>query len=73
MRKPFIILIVAAAFFSSCHRYHDYSNTGWSDRELPEWEDLTVNSINTVRPHASMVSHLTMPRLLRPDGENLQV
>ena len=57
MRKPFIILIVAAAFFSSCHRYHDYSNTGWSDRELPEWEDLTVNSINTVRPHASMVSH----------------
>jgi len=57
MCKQFILLIVAAAFFSSCQRYHDYSNTKWSDREIPEWEDLTVNCINTVRPHASIVSH----------------
>jgi beta-galactosidase len=56
MRKSFILLTVAAAMLSSCHQYHDYSQTEWNDKDLPEWEDLTVNSINTVRPHASMVS-----------------
>jgi len=48
---------MAAALLSSCHRYHDYSNTEWKDKDLPEWEDLTINTINTVDPHASIVSH----------------
>ena len=50
-------MIVAAALLSSCRKYHDYSKTEWTEKDLPEWEDLTVNTINTVTPHASMVSH----------------
>jgi len=57
MRKSLLLLTVAAAVLSSCHRYHDYSNTEWNDKDLPEWEDLTVNTVNTVEPHASIVSH----------------
>lgn len=57
MRKSFILLAMAAAILGSCHQYHDYSNVEWNDRELPEWEDLEINHINTVRPHATMVSH----------------
>lgn len=57
MRKSFVLLTVAAVILSSCHRYHDYSNTEWQDNDLPEWEDLSVNTVNTVEPHASMISH----------------
>lgn len=56
MRKSLLLLTVAVAVLSSCHRYHDYSKTEWNDKDLPEWEDLTVNTVNTVVPHASIVS-----------------
>jgi len=54
-------MIVAAALLSSCRKYHDYSKTEWTEKDLPEWEDLAVNTINTVTPHASMVSHPDLP------------
>jgi beta-galactosidase len=57
MRKYLVVIAVASALLRSCRSYHDYSNTEWKDKDLPEWEDLTVNTINTVAPHASMVSH----------------
>ncbi len=57
MRKICLLLLVATAVLSSCRRYHDYSNTEWKDKDLPEWEDLAVNTINTVTPHATIISH----------------
>lgn len=57
MRKYFVIISLAAVMLGSCRSYHDYSNTEWKDKALPEWEDLTVNTINTVTPHATIVSH----------------
>ena len=57
MRKYLFVIAVASALLGSCRSYHDYSSTEWKDKDLPEWEDLTVNTINTVAPHASMVSH----------------
>ncbi|MCU0458315.1 MAG: DUF4981 domain-containing protein [Bacteroidales bacterium] len=66
MRKSFIFLTVAAAILSSCHRYHDYSDVEWNEKELPEWEDLGANHINTVKPHASMVSHPDNASALMP-------
>jgi len=57
MRKSLLLLTVAAAVLSSCHSYHDYSKTEWNDKDLPEWEDLAINTVNTVEPHASIVSH----------------
>jgi beta-galactosidase len=57
MRNFLIALTLAAACLSSCRQYHDYSDTEWHDKDLPEWEDLEVNTLNTVSPHASMVSH----------------
>jgi len=50
-------MILATVLLSSCQKYHDYSNAEWTEKELPEWEDLSVNTVNTVLPHASMVSH----------------
>ena len=50
-------MILATVLLSSCQKYHDYSNAVWTEKELPEWEDLSVNTVNTVLPHASMVSH----------------
>lgn len=57
MRKYFFIISLAAVMLGSCRSYHDYSNTEWKDKAFPEWEDLTVNTINTVTPHATIVSH----------------
>lgn len=57
MRNSLLLMTLAAVLLSSCHRYHDYSKTEWTEKDLPEWEDLTVNTINTVTPHATMVSY----------------
>jgi len=57
MRKYLVVIAVASALLGSCRNYHDYSNTEWKDKDLPEWEDLTVNTLNTETPHATMVSH----------------
>ncbi len=57
MRNSLLLMTLAALLLSSCQGYHDYSKTEWTEKDLPEWEDLTVNTINTVTPHASMVSH----------------
>ncbi len=57
MSRAFVMIAAMAIISVSCHRYHDYSNTPWSDKALPEWEDPSVNTINTERPHATMVSH----------------
>ncbi len=57
MRKSLLFLALAVAILSSCRRYHDYSKTEWKEKDLPEWEDLSINTVNTVAPHASIVSH----------------
>jgi beta-galactosidase len=57
MRKYLVIIAMASVLLGSCRSYHDYSNTEWKDKDLPEWEDLTVNTLNTETPHATMVSH----------------
>ncbi len=62
MRKLSLLLAAVILIAGSCSHYHDYSNTEWSDKELSEWEDLTLNSVNTVAPHATLVSH--------PDNES---
>ncbi len=56
MRKAFIIIITAAMVLSGCTRYRDYSKVEWQEKDLPDWENPAVNTINTVRPHATMVS-----------------
>ena len=74
MRKYLVVIAVASALLGSCRSYHDYSNTEWKDKDLPEWEDLTVNTINTEAPHATMVSHPDAGSAMRAkwrDSENV--
>jgi len=57
MRRYLVFLGIAAAMLISCQRYHDYSDTDWTEKDLPEWEDLTINTVNTVSTHATIISH----------------
>ena len=56
MQKTLITVSLLAFLFSACHRYTDYSKTEWQEKALPEWEDPAVNTVNTMKPHATMVS-----------------
>lgn len=57
MRRYLVFMSIAAAMLSSCQRYHDYSDTDWTEKNLPEWEDLTINTVNAVSTHATIISH----------------
>jgi beta-galactosidase len=56
MRSVLIIIAIASMALASCHRYRDYSTVEWKEKDLSDWENPAVNTINTERPHASMVS-----------------
>ncbi|MFZ2287657.1 MAG: glycoside hydrolase family 2 TIM barrel-domain containing protein [Bacteroidales bacterium] len=64
MRKALLIISIAAVALSACKRYHDYSMSEWQEKDLPEWENPALNTINTVRPHATMVSYKDNPAAL---------
>ncbi|MDX9772948.1 MAG: glycoside hydrolase family 2 TIM barrel-domain containing protein [Bacteroidales bacterium] len=57
MRRALFFISVVSLFLTSCHRYNDYSATEWKEKDHPEWEDPAVNSVNTVKPHTTMVSY----------------
>lgn len=56
MRKALICTAVALLALTACNRYQDYSNKEWQEKDLPDWENPAVNTINTERPHATIVS-----------------
>ena len=56
MRIPLIGIVTAMLFSGACQSYQDYSKTGWQEKDLPDWENLAVNAVNTEKPHATMVS-----------------
>jgi len=56
MRKTFLIISVVALALGACSRYQDYSRAEWQEKDLPDWENPAVNTVNTVEPHATMVS-----------------
>ena len=41
---------------TGCQHYKNYDKITWQEKELPDWENTAINTINTERPHASMVS-----------------
>jgi len=55
--KRMMILICFLGAITSCTNYTDYSKTEWQEKVNPEWEDPSVNTINTEDPHASIVSY----------------
>ncbi len=56
MQKTLITVSLLAMIFVACNRYSDYSEVEWQEKEIPEWEDPAVNTVNTEKPHATMVS-----------------
>ncbi len=56
MRKTFLIISVVALALGACNRYQDYSRVEWQEKDLPDWENPAVNTVNTEKPHATMVS-----------------
>ncbi len=56
MRRSLIGIVAAMLFSGACQSYHDYSKAGWQEKDLPDWENLAVNTINTEKPHATIVS-----------------
>jgi len=57
MRRGQIFIAAAALVLTSCHNYKDYSAVTWQEKDLPDWENTSVNTINTERSHATMVSY----------------
>jgi len=56
MRKSLIIISIALLELTSCQQYQDYKNVAWDEKSVPDWDNTAINTINTERPHASMVS-----------------
>jgi len=56
MRRALIIIAIASLVLTACRHYQDYGNVAWQDKDIPDWENTAVNTINTEKPHASMVS-----------------
>ena len=56
MRKALIVIAIASSVLSACRHYQDYENVAWEDKALPDWENTAVNTLNTEKPHASIVS-----------------
>jgi len=56
MRASLIVIVIAMLLTGACQSYQDYSKVGWQEKDIPDWENLSVNTINTGKPHATMVS-----------------
>ena len=56
MRRCLIFLALISSVMTACQRTHDYSNTEWQEKDVPDWENTAVNTLNTEKPHATMVS-----------------
>ena len=56
MRASLIVIAAVMLIPGACQSYQDYSKVGWQEKELPDWENLAVNTVNTEKPHATMVS-----------------
>lgn len=57
MRRALVFIFVVSVALSACNRYQDYGKAEWQEKDHPEWENPAVNAVNTVRPHATMVSY----------------
>ncbi len=56
MRRSLVIISLTSLLLVACHNYRDYSKVEWQEKDLPDWENPEVNTINTETPHATMVS-----------------
>ncbi len=56
MNRRLIIITLIFGILVSCRNYKDYSDISWQEKDLPDWENTAVNTINTEYPHSSMVS-----------------
>lgn len=57
MRNRLVAAMLICLSLSACKKYHDYSDTEWQEMNQPDWENPAVNTINTEKPHASIVSY----------------
>ncbi len=57
MRRALVFIFVVSVALSACNRYQDYGKAEWQEKDHPDWENPAVNAVNTVRPHATMVSY----------------
>ena len=56
MRRSLIIITIVTLMLSACQKYQDYSKAEWKEKSPPDWENPEVNTINTEKPYATMVS-----------------
>ena len=56
MKRTLFLIPALLVIMTGCQHYKDYSRIAWQDKDLPDWENTALNTINTERPHASMVS-----------------
>lgn len=64
MRRVISLIPAAALFLTACHNFKDYSAVTWEEKETPDWENTLVNTVNTMEPHATMVSFPDMETAL---------
>ena len=57
MQRTVILITLLAIISSACVHYRDYSDVEWQDKASPEWENPAVNTVNTEKPHATLVSY----------------
>jgi len=57
-------VVLAAAFFTGCTEYSDYSDVPFEDPETPPWQDQTVSQINREDPRAHFVPYTTVDQAL---------
>jgi len=56
MQRTVILITLLAILSAACVRYRDYSDVEWQDKALPDWENPAINTVNTEKPHATLVS-----------------
>jgi beta-galactosidase len=57
MKKYFFLLLVAVFFVTACRKYSKYENVAFTEKEPRDWENPELTGLNTVNPHATMISY----------------
>jgi beta-galactosidase len=57
MKKYIFLFIVALFFVTACKKYSRYEGVAFTEKEPRDWENPELTSLNTVDPHATMISY----------------
>jgi beta-galactosidase len=57
MKKYLFIVLLAVVSVSACKKYSKYEGVPFSEKEPRDWENPELTGLNTVKPHATMISY----------------